>query len=194
MSPQRSQHAGCPRCFARGSPCLCPEIPEVAARLEVLVLRHAAESFKQTNSARWAALALGCTVIDYAATAAPFDASTLALDGAWLLFPDGEPSPAPEVPPRRLIVPDGTWAQARRMVQRLPELRTLPRLRLGPPAEVPRLRRPHHPSGMSTLEAIAAALELCGEPGPSAQLFGIHAAVMARSERMRGYRAPHRYE
>jgi DTW domain-containing protein YfiP len=194
MAPQRSINPGCPRCHARGAPCLCPQIPAVSARLEVVVLRHAAEAHKQTNSARWAALALGCRVIDYAATAAPFDAGELPLEGAWLLFPYGEPTPVPAVPPRRLIVPDGTWAQARRMVQRLPQLRALPRLRLGPPPVVPRLRRPLHPSGMSTLEAIAAALEACGEPGPAARLFALHAAVMERSERMRGYRPPHRYD
>ena len=186
MAPQRSAHPPCPLCFFRGSPCFCPELPRVTARLEVVIVRHAAERNKQTNSARWAALALGCPVHEYAATTTPFDTSALALESAWLLFPGGEPTAAPAIPPRRLIVPDGTWQQARRMVARLPALRALPRLALPAPAHGLRLRRPREPTGMSTLEAIAAALELFGEPVPAAQLRDIHAAVLRRAVRMRG--------
>lgn len=181
---RRSPHPRCPRCFFRGSPCLCPEVPSVSARLEVIVLRHAAELGKQTNSARWAALALGLRIIDYAATAAPFEISTLPLEGAWLLFPGGDPTP-PAAPPRRLIVPDGTWQQARRMVARIPALCALPRLAIPAPPAGPRLRRAVDPEGMSTLEAIAEALFVCGEPGPGQQLRDLHAAVVRRSERSR---------
>lgn len=155
------------------------------------MVRHAAERNKQTNSARWAALALGCSVIDYAATEAPFDEAVLPADGAWLLFPAAEPTPPPAAPPRRLIVVDGTWQQARRMVLRLPRLRALPRLCLPPPPPGPRLRKPFDPQGMSTLEAIAGALELCGEPGPAAQLRGVHQAVLERAERTRGKQPLH---
>ena len=186
MSPARSSQPRCPRCFQRGDPCLCPEIPQVTARLEVVILRHGLEANKQTGSARWAALALGARIVDYAATATPFDPAMLALEGAWLLFPGGEPTPPPAVPPRRLIVPDGTWQQARRMAHRNPSLRALPRLALGEAPPGPRLRQPHAPEGWSTLEAIAAALALCGEPGPAAALRGLHQAVIRRSERMRG--------
>jgi DTW domain-containing protein YfiP len=190
MSPNRGTIPRCPRCFYRGDPCLCPEVPRVSARLEVVILRHAAELKKQTNSARWAALALGCRVIDYAATAEPFDDAALDTGGAWLLFPGAEPTPAPAAPPRRLIVVDGTWQQARRMVLRLPALRSLPRLTLKAAPAGPRLRRPHDPAGMSTLEAVAEALELCGEPLPAAQLRALHGSVLRRAERLRGRLPP----
>lgn len=189
MSPRHSLDPRCPRCLFRGEPCLCPEVPAVAARLEIVIVRHAAEIKKQSNSARWAALALECPVIDYAATSAPFDGAALDLRDAWLLFPSGDATPAPRHPPRRLFVPDGTWQQARRIVGRVPQLRALPRLCIGAAPEERRLRRAPG-NGMSTLEAIAAALELCGEPVPSAQLRALHRAVMARVERARGWLPP----
>ena len=179
----RSDKPRCERCAFRARPCLCPDVPHVTARTEIIVVRHAAELLKQSGSARWAALALGasCRIIDYAATPEPFDGSLLPLDGAWLLYPGGEegvPSPLPQ----RLIIPDGTWQQARRMVARIPELRSLPRLALPAPGPGPRLRKSKDASGMCTLEAIAGALQLCGEPGPAAQLQALYETVMRRTK------------
>ena len=182
----RSMNPRCERCLQRGDPCLCAEIFPVRASLQLTILRHAAEAQKQTGSARWAAQALGCAIIDYAQDAAPFDEGLLDTEGAWVLFPNGEITPPPAVPPKRLIVPDGTWQQARRMVARLPKLRTLPKLVLGEAPAGPRLRQPHLREGMSTLEAIAAALLVCGESGPAEELRALHARVIARSERLRG--------
>jgi DTW domain-containing protein YfiP len=192
MSPRHSRDPRCPRCAFRGDPCLCPEVPQVETQLGILIVRHAAEIKKQSNSARWAALALDCTVIDYAATSAPFDAAALGdLHDAWLLFPGGDATPPPAAPPRRLIVPDGTWQQAKRIAARVPELRRLPHLCIGEVPQERRLRRaPENVNGMSTLEAIACALELCGEPLPAAQLRDLHRAVMARVERARGWLPP----
>ena len=184
--PSRSTHPRCDRCLQRGDPCLCAEIVPVRARVEIVILRHAAEALKQSGTARWAALALDCSVIDYAASEAPFDEGVLPLEDAWVLFPSGEPSAPPSPPPRRLLVPDGTWQQARRMVQRLPRVRVLPKLVLGAAPEGPRLRQPHLAEGRSTLEAIAAALALCGESGPAEQLRGLHQAVLRRTEKNRG--------
>jgi DTW domain-containing protein YfiP len=182
----RSTQPRCQRCLQRGAPCLCAEILPVRAHLEVVILRHALEAQKQTGSARWAAQALGCQIIDYAAEAAPFDESLLDAEGAWVLFPNGDLSPPPALPPKRLIVPDGTWQQARKMVARLETLRRLPKLVLGGAPAGPRLRQPHLAEGQSTLEAIAAALAVCGEPGPAAELRALHQRVIARSERLRG--------
>jgi DTW domain-containing protein YfiP len=114
----------------------------------------------------------------------PFDPSALVDPGhTWLLYPDGDEVPAAFDPPRRIIVLDGSWAQARRMVQRLPVLRGLPMVRL--PArglDRPRLRTPPRPGTMSTIEAIAAALLLCGEPGPAAELERIYDLAVERAQ------------
>src|SRR5262249_26017161 len=63
----------------------------------------------------------------------------------------------------RLVVPDGSWRQARRMLQRVPGLAAMPRisfaaeLATSAPA-MTRLRTPPLAEGLSTIEAIARAL------------------------------------
>jgi DTW domain-containing protein YfiP len=84
------------------------------------------------------------------------------LDGAWLLYPLGEPVAAcPEPPPRQLVVLDATWSQARRMYRKLAVLRGLPVLHLPvEPMPAARLRESPGPGRVSTIEAIARALRL----------------------------------
>lgn len=176
----------CPRCLLPPAHCLCPEVPRLRTRVDVLLLRHASERSRPTNTARWAALALAdARLLDYGLPSEPIDESPLREPGTWVLFPGPHRSPPPEVPPRRLVVLDGTWAQARRMLQRLPALRTLPRLSLPAPAR-PRLRRPTVAGGMSTLEALAGALALLGEPDAARSLERLHHAALVRVRQMRG--------
>jgi DTW domain-containing protein YfiP len=92
----------------------------------------------------------------------------------------GIPDPAPDT----LVVLDGSWGQARRMLQRIPPLRTMPRLSL-PVRDAERLRRPTVAGGMSTLEAIAAALELLGDAETARALEALHRLAVARSLRLR---------
>jgi len=157
----------CPTCFFRLEVCLCPRIPRLRPRTKVLILRHHKEAFRSTNTARLAALALeGAEVHPYGAPGQPFDEALVRGEGTWLLFP-GEDGLAPAGGvPSRLVVLDGSWGQARRMLQRVPALRALPRLSLPPlwPDKM-RMRRPPSPEGLSTLEAIALALgKYEGEP------------------------------
>ena len=61
--------------------------------------------------------------------------------------------------PIQLIVPDGTWHQARKVHSRHPELNAVPRVKIsaGDSARL-QLRAQHRPDGMATLEAIAHGL------------------------------------
>lgn len=177
----------CPDCAFPGTLCLCDRIPRVAVPIEFVILRHASEIPRLTSTARWAALALaGARIVDYALPGAPLDADPLALDGAWVLFPSAQPTPAGSARPTRIVVPDGTWQQARRMMQRVPALRRLPRLSLPPAAPAPRLRRPPMRGGMSTLEAMAEALRFLGHDAGAAQLLDLHAEAVTRASRLRG--------
>ena len=152
----------CPGCFFPPSHCLCAETPRVENRTRVFMLRHWQERVRTTNSGRWAALALSrCEIVDHAVPGEPLDFSRIPTTGAAVLFPSpagGIPSPLPQT----LVVLDATWSQARRMLQRIPELQTLPRLSI-PGVLAERLRRPTVKGGMSTIEALAAALELLGD-------------------------------
>jgi DTW domain-containing protein YfiP len=148
-----------------------------------VIVRHAAERWRVSNTGRLAALAMAsCRLVDHALEGQPLEPADLAQGGdTWLLYPEGPEAPpsGPSPPPSILLVLDGTWAQARRMRQRLAWLRRLPVLRLPAlPAGVPRLRRPPDPSAMSTLEAIARAVALLEGPAIAAPLEALHAAAV----------------
>lgn len=177
----------CPGCLFRPEDCLCAEIPRLASPVELVLLRHASEIGRSTNSGRWAARALGARILDYGrAGTAAVDEAPLSAPGSWVLFPSAGPTPRGGERPRRLVVLDASWSQARRMLQRVPALRTLPRLSLEPPPGRERLRRPPRPQGMSTLEAIARALEWLGEPEAARRLDAVMALAVARQRRLRG--------
>ncbi|MBI3183054.1 MAG: DTW domain-containing protein [Myxococcales bacterium] len=185
----------CKRCWLIQRYCLCAELPCIRTHTRILLLRHGREAEKSTNSARIAALALeGSTLVDYA----PYqpsgprgDACAKALEEALsrmtapvLLFPGGAESP-PE--PSHLIVLDGTWRQARKMLRQIPALANLPRLSLPPPAMAPpRLRRSPFAENMTTLEAIASAVARLEGAEKAAPLFELHAKLVERVLKGRG--------
>jgi DTW domain-containing protein YfiP len=178
----------CPRCYLPTRLCLCAEVPRLDTRTELILIRHHKEKEKSTNTARIAALALArCQLRPYGAPGEPFDGSELKAADTWLLFPGTQP-PAPGAPlPRRLVVVDGNWSQARRMVHRVPALRVLPSLTLPPPApDSRRLRRPPHPEGMSTLEAIAGALALLEGEEVARPLYELNERMIDRVLESRG--------
>jgi tRNA-uridine aminocarboxypropyltransferase len=172
----------CPRCLLVD--CVCAEIPRIATRTRIVIVRHAAEIHRSSNTGRLAHLALpNSELVDHGRSGVVVDAAWSPGPGAWLLFPEGAPRTAPPAPPpERVVVLDATWRQARRMRQRLPGLRGVPILRLpDAPAPAARLRESPGPGLVSTLEAIARALRLLeGEPAAAAleHLFDL---VVARS-------------
>lgn len=182
--------ARCPRCRFPPEFCLCPAIPRLAAPFRLVVVRHASERERMSNTARWAALALvGAELLEHGLPGVPLDETLLRAPGAVALFPSprAEDAALPAAAaPSIVVVPDGTWTQARRMMQRLPALQRLPRLSLpGPPAGL-RLRRPPRPDGMSTLEAIAGALAAFGAHDASERLLAVHDAGVERVLRLKG--------
>jgi DTW domain-containing protein YfiP len=187
----------CPRCaFPLEGGCLCPFIPRLEVGVRVLVVRHASERPRLTNSGRWAAAALvGSEVYDHALDERRTDrhlAEVLGAGSAWLLYPaSGTERPGGPLP-RTLVVPDATWSQARHMVQRLGPLQTLPRLTLPAPPTTLRLREPPRAGGMSTLEAVAGALELLGDVPAAAALRRLHEVAVEKTLRLKGMWPPGR--
>jgi DTW domain-containing protein YfiP len=158
-SPSRTSR--CARCLLLEPWCLCAAIPTVATRTRIVIVRHHLERHRASNSGRLAHFALpNSDLVDHGGRPGP--AVLPALAGAWLLFPEGEPTVrAPSPPPGALIVLDATWSQARRMYRKLDALRGLPILRL-PDEPVPVARMRESPGGgrVSTIEAIARALRI----------------------------------
>jgi DTW domain-containing protein YfiP len=172
----------CPRCLLQQRVCLCAEVPVVATRTRVVIVRHHLEQFRSSNSGRLAHLALpNSVIVDHG----PRDLAVLPpLDGAWLLFPEGEArTRAPEPPPKQLIVLDATWSQARRMYRKLDALRGVPMLRLpeGARAAAARMRDAPSPDRVSTIEAIAEALRLLEGDAVADPLEALFALAVARA-------------
>lgn len=177
----------CPGCAFPAELCLCARIPRLDLPIRFVILRHASEIPRLSSTARWAALALpGSEIVDYALPGEPVGAAPFSLEGSWVLFPSAHSTEPGSAHPTRVVVPDGTWQQARRMMQRVPALQKLPRLSLPAAAPAPRLRRPPRPGGMSTLEAIAGALRFLGHAEEADRLLDLHAEAVDRASRLRG--------
>jgi DTW domain-containing protein YfiP len=162
--------------------CLCDDVPHVVARTRVVIVRHHLEQWRSSNSGRLAHLALpNSEIVEHGGERG--SAVLPPLDGAWLLWPEGEPATrAPQPAPSQLVVLDATWAQARRMYRKLGALRGLPMLRL-PDAPMPRarLRESPGPGRVSTIEAIARALRMIEGDAVAAPLEALFALAVARA-------------
>ena len=94
---------------------------------------------------------------------------------------------AQERTPIQLIVPDGTWRQASKIPLRHPELRALPRVKIGTPSESTfQLRAQSRPEGMATLQAIAHGLGVIEGDLVRAQLMTLYRAKIERALIARG--------
>ena len=83
--------------------------------------------------------------------------------------------------PLQLIVPDGTWRQASKMHLRHPELRNVPRLKIGVTGDSTfQMRTQTRPEGMATLQAVAHALGVIEGDSVRRQLMKLYYAKMER--------------
>lgn len=158
----------CPRCNRPESRCLCALIPSLPSRTRVLILQHPSEVNHALNTARLAALGLVNAELVVGETV---DAALLNPPGyrACLLFPGegAQPLAASSAgqQPMLLVVPDGTWRKARKLLHLNPALAALPRVTLdGAPPSRYRLRKAPAAGALSTIEAITQALEVLEAP------------------------------
>ncbi|KTB96393.1 MULTISPECIES: tRNA-uridine aminocarboxypropyltransferase [Pseudomonas] len=162
--------ARCERCLRPATHCLCALIPQLDSRTRVLILQHPDEVGHALNTARLAALGL---VNAQLLVGEVFDDLQQILNPPGyqprLLFP-GEAAQtltpyAQDSLPMLLVVPDGTWRKARKLLHLNPLLAELPRVT---PGDVPvsryRLRKAPGPEALSTLEAIVHTLQMLEAP------------------------------
>ncbi|OEC35377.1 DTW domain-containing protein YfiP [Pseudomonas cuatrocienegasensis] len=160
----------CPRCQRPLTHCLCALIPDIDSRTRVLILQHPSETTHALNTARLAALGLRNAQL---CVGEVFDdlAQWLEQPGyrPCLLFPGDEAQvltvPAKTDTPLLLVVPDGTWRKARKLLHLNPILAALPRVRLSAVgASRYRLRKAPEAGALSTIEAIVEALQVLEAP------------------------------
>lgn len=182
----------CPRCQRPLRACLCQWVVPTLNRLPLLVLQHPQEATHAKGTVRLLRLCLAQCQVEVGER---FDAAAL---GGWLgargssvlLFPDapgatgaaGQQGPAalPQ-PVQRLVLLDGTWRQARRLLQANPLLQALPRCALQtPPPSRYAIRRAQRPEQRSSLEAACLALgALEARPAHYAPLLAAFSAWVA---------------
>lgn len=161
----------CERCQRPLDHCLCPLIPSLDSRTRVVLLQHPSESSHALNTARLAALGLVNAelrvgevfddLVELLQTPGYRPALLFPGEHAQVLTAYGEGDDRPLL----LIVPDGTWRKARKLLYLNPLLEALPRVTLGAVAPSRyRLRKAPEPGALSTLEAVVEALNVLEQP------------------------------
>lgn len=176
----------CARCFLKTEWCLCAELPKIQTNIQIVIVRHITEEWLTSNTARLATLMLDNVRILPYGGGEPFDGESLQAAGTLLLTPDAKPM-APSVPPRRLVLLDGTFRQVRRMYKKIPELHDIEQCALQATSQrIPGLRRPPRSDGLSTIEAIAQALAQFERPELASPLLAAYSEFVRRSNLARG--------
>ncbi len=162
--------AVCPDCLRPARVCLCRHMAEVCVenRTEVIILQHPRERLHSLGTAPIAERGLSrvrLEVADFDSRGEPFRRLEVPA-GAVLLYPRPLSRNLADLPeeerPSALVVLDGTWGNAKRLLKtNKPWLDGLPAVHLKPvEAERYRIRGQPTTHARSTIEAIVAALKI----------------------------------
>jgi DTW domain-containing protein len=172
----------CPRCYLKVDLCLCPELMSIESSIQIVIIRHVREERLTSNTGRLAALLLSNVQIVPYGGREPFDEGPLRGEDTWLLFPGAKSAP-PRGRPKRLVLLDATFRQARRMYRKISALRHLQCCALSAPEErMPGRRRSPRSDGLSTIEAIATALAQYENPELAAPLMAAYVEFVNRAD------------
>ncbi len=171
MPPAR--RATCPRCRRPERVCYCEHLVEIPSRTRVVVLQHPREEGRPIGTAHMATLCLPDASLHVGVDFddAPILDELLADETreTVLLYPgEGARDVVADPPahPVTLVVVDGTWAQAKKLVKTNRRLAALPRVSFVPPSPSEyRIRREPKETYLSTLESLVLVLgALEGDP------------------------------
>jgi DTW domain-containing protein len=190
----------CDRCRRPASVCYCAHITALETATRVLLLQHPRERDVAIGTARIARLCLPRSELRIGVDFERDPVVQAALKArAYLLYPgpsaiDIDLERLPQ--PLTLIVVDGTWWQAKKLLKLNPALAALPQIRFTPPRGSDyRIRREPAAHCVATIEALAHVLgALEGDPGRFQALLRpfnamvdtqIHFATNVRSSRQK---------
>lgn len=188
----------CSRCSMHLALCICKQIPQLNLATRLILVVHAKELKRTTNTGRLATEALtNAKVLVRGQGKEALDLSSLLHEGyeSVLLYPSEEAVELADFfaarpqgsAPLQILVPDGNWRQASKVSTRHPELAGIPRVKLSaamPLAAV--LRKEHFPNGLSTLQAIAFAFSVIEGPDVGQSLQQLYEAKLHATLRGRG--------
>lgn len=155
----------CARCMRPQRVCVCAQLPHLRTQnTHVVLLQHPRESHTGIGTAKLAHLSLPGSLLkaglDFSADVQVQGQVNKA--PAYVLFPGPEAIAIADLPtdkPITLIVVDGTWWQAKKLIKLNPWLEQLPRVSFQPTAPSDyRIRRQPAAHCVSTIEALAEVL------------------------------------
>lgn len=154
----------CLRCRRPREVCWCEHLVPRPTRARVVLLQHPREAKVPVGTARMAHLSLPNSELH---TGVVFEqlprlAELAARPGTFLLFPGETARDPAQLAPgelEHLVVIDGTWPQARKVLKQNPTLQRLPRLGLVPrrPGNY-RIRKEPTADSLATIEAVVELL------------------------------------
>ena len=188
----------CSLCGASLTLCMCAEVPRLDLRTKIALVIHHRELSRSSNTGLLALQSLvnsevrirgeSREALDLSDLLSPRYRTLLFYPSADALELDRE-LVCRDSRPIQLIVPDGTWRQARKIHSRHPELRNIPRVKISAPNRGTfQLRAQSRPERMATLQAIACALRIIEGDLVAARLMKLYHARVDRTLRARGLR------
>ncbi len=211
MYPEAADSLGpdyCRGCHLLSAACLCELAPILQSRASFLLLVHARELTKPSNTGHLLLNSIEGSRYEVWSRRES-DAVLSELLGATgrqpcLLFPGLEGGAAGQNGPRRIaakslagmpqplfILLDATWQQAAKIYRQSPYLQSLPLLSLQPQRESCYSLRRHQQSGnLSTAEVVVELLQLLGEPQQADQFDHYYRDFMYHYQASRSGHAP----
>lgn len=182
----------CSTCRLPQTLCICSLAPQLETRTRVLLVITHGEARKPSNTGLLAARCLtNSHVQKLSKRGGPVRAPVIGDNELpLLLFPAPDAAPIARYinspKPITLIVPDGSWNEARALQQRAP-LRHYPCVTLPDlgPSEY-RLREEPQPNGLATFEAIARAVRILEGDAISNAMLAVFRAMVERTLWFRG--------
>lgn len=191
----------CEGCGLHRDLCICAQIPSLNLKTRICLVVHKKELKRTTNTGR---LAVKCLVncemrvrgdenqerLDLTSSLNPAYQSLLLSPVESAVELNADLLKGIQLP-IQLIIPDGNWRQASKVNTRHPELKDLLRVKISSPNSAENhLRTEHLPEGMSTLEAIAAAIQIIEGVEAARPLFGIYQLKLRQTLIGRGVQQP----
>jgi DTW domain-containing protein YfiP len=199
MSPMPADRdpTPCPACHFQSWLCVCAHALQVTTRTPLLLVVHVHDRGRLSNTSRLLSLAVrDAKLVSHGIPPAPPDLAACVPPDTTpiVLFPGLgcqplTPELVAELPsPPALVVPDGNWRQAGKMVQRLPLLAGARKVALPTRAfDGPSPRRNHGGHRMSTYEAVTQALAILEGEAVIGPLMEFYRRAVARLLLVRGH-------
>src|SRR5687768_9833908 len=196
MKRQPKTNSRCESCGVSAAACLCDMVPRIELRTKVCLVIHHRELSRSSNTGLLAIRALlNSEVRVRGEQREALDLKDLltAQYRSFLFYPSADAVELNEAMvmqdsrPIQLLVPDGTWRQARKINSRHPELGDLPRVKISTPNNSTyQLRVQSKPERMATLQAIAEGLGIIEGDAVRSKLMKLYHAKIERTLKARG--------